>query len=84
MMCEFRGFQDYPPGVVIVPMSSITGKPFNKTNLVIFSPSTCLTEKSLSSEHAASGDVLIADPGCTGIAHAKVCQQVESLSRWFF
>ncbi|CAM6127729.1 unnamed protein product [Calypogeia fissa] len=74
--------QDYPPGVVIVPMNSATIKPFSKTNLVIFSPSRFLTKEIImSSKHAASGDVLIADPGCTGAAQSELKQIVKSLPR---
>lgn len=73
LKCGLLLWQDYPPGVVLVPMHSITGKPFNKTNLVIFSPSKFLArEITMSSKHAASGDVLIADPGCTGAAQSEV------------
>lgn len=64
--------QEYPPGVMTVPMRSRTLKPFKTTNLVVFAP-----ENGSGDHHethfVAYGDALIVDPGCHSKLHAEVC-----------
>lgn len=71
MVCTLL-FQEYPPGVKIVPMGSRTAKPFRTTNLIVFAP-----EKSHDvvehSAFVAHGDALIVDPGCRSNFNEEVC-----------
>ena len=69
----FSHFQEYPPGVIIVPMKSRTAKPFHTTNLVIFAPESVKNE-SEDYNFVAHGDALIVDPGCRADFHEEVCQ----------
>ena len=64
-------FQEYPPGVIIVPMKSRTAKPFHTTNLVIFAPKSVKNE-SEDYNFVAHGDALIVDPGCRADFHEEV------------
>ncbi|KAG6550914.1 hypothetical protein Mapa_007529 [Marchantia paleacea] len=75
--------QEYPPGVVVLPMRSIIPKPFGKTNLVILSPSNLSGQcEETHSNHAATGDVMICDPGCIGAAQAEqLAHIVKSLPK---
>lgn len=59
--------QEYPPGVLLLPLKSSTGKPFAKTNLVIFA-STDTSEQNVAA--SASGTALIMDPG----SHSREAQ----------
>ncbi|KAL2642506.1 hypothetical protein R1flu_010093 [Riccia fluitans] len=73
--------QEYPPGIVVLPMKSVTF-PAKKTNLVIFSPPELSPQQAEDvSRYAATGDVLICDPGCVGVARAELAQIVKSLPR---
>lgn len=66
--------QEYPPGIFVAPMDSVTGKPFSKTNMVVFAPTAPLTHTIDTSVAVACGDALICDPGCYPVAaHAQVC-----------
>lgn len=73
--------QEYPPGVLIIPMSSLTAKPFTKTNLVVFAPDNCLDVAYHDSKFAAYGDALIMDPGCHYRVHDQLAEIVTSLPR---
>ncbi|CAN1244423.1 hypothetical protein LINPERPRIM_LOCUS6072 [Linum perenne] len=64
-------YQEYPPGVILVPMTSRTAKPFCTTNLIIFAPENISNEFNEDSS-AISGDVLIVDPGCQTHVHEEV------------
>lgn len=73
--------QEYPPGVLIVPMSSLTLKPFRKTNLVVFAPDNCSDIGYRDSKFAAYADALIMDPGCHYRVHDQLAEIVTSLPR---
>lgn len=73
-------YQEYPPGVVLVPMGSKTGKPFYTTNLVVFAPQNASND-SEKNGFIASGDALIVDPGCRSEFHEELAQIVASLPR---
>lgn len=64
-------FQEYPPGVILVPMQSRTAKPFHTTNLVIFAPEN-VSDTSGDYSFVAYGDALIVDPGCRHEYHEEV------------
>ncbi|CAK7326618.1 unnamed protein product [Dovyalis caffra] len=71
-------YQEYPPGVILVPMKSRTSKPFHTTNLVIFAPENVKNE-SEDYNFVARGDALIVDPGCQANFHEEACQFVTWL-----
>ncbi|KAM1846879.1 hypothetical protein ACFX14_011232 [Malus domestica] len=73
-------YQEYPPGVVLVPMGSRTGKPFYTTNLIVFAPKNASNEF-LEDDFIACGDALIVDPGCRSEFHEELAQIVTSLPR---
>ncbi|KAL3695802.1 hypothetical protein R1sor_009878 [Riccia sorocarpa] len=74
--------QEYPPGIVVLPLKSKTLMAGNKTNLVIFSPSVLSTQRAGDvSRYSATGDVLICDPGCIGAAREQLAHIVKSLPR---
>lgn len=73
--------QEYPPGVLIVPMSSLTVKPFKKTNLVVFAPDNRSDIGYHDSKFAAYADALIMDPGCHYKVHDQLAEIVTSLPR---
>ncbi|KAM5572606.1 hypothetical protein ABKV19_012582 [Rosa sericea] len=62
---------EYPPGVVLVPMGSRTGKPFRTTNLVVFAPKN-VPNDSGKNGFVTCGDALIVDPGCQSKFHEEV------------
>ncbi|XP_062028997.1 uncharacterized protein LOC133745004 [Rosa rugosa] len=64
-------YQEYPPGVVLVPMASRTGKPFRTTNLVVFAPKN-VPNDSEKNGFIACGDALIVDLGCQSKFHEEV------------
>ncbi|CAN1826529.1 Beta-lactamase-like protein 2 homolog [Linum perenne] len=72
-------YQEYPPGVILVPMTSRTAKPFCTTNLIIFAPENISHEFNEDSS-AISGDVLIVDPGCQTHVHEELLKIVGALS----
>uniref|UniRef100_A0A2P2KLQ5 Metallo-beta-lactamase domain-containing protein n=1 Tax=Rhizophora mucronata TaxID=61149 RepID=A0A2P2KLQ5_RHIMU len=71
-------YQEYPPGVVIVPMKSRTTKPFKTTNLVIFAPES-ISSKCDENSFVAHGDALIVDPGCQSDSHEELFRLVAAL-----
>lgn len=73
-------YQEYPPGVIIVPMKSRTAKPFQTTNLVIFAPESVKNE-SEDYNFVAHGDALIVDPGCRADFHEELLKIVAALSK---
>ncbi|OVA04963.1 Beta-lactamase-like [Macleaya cordata] len=73
-------YQEYPPGVTIVPMGSKTQKPFRTTNLVVIAPSN-VTDGCGGSSYDVYGDALIMDPGCRSEGHSELMEIVASLPR---
>jgi glyoxylase-like metal-dependent hydrolase (beta-lactamase superfamily II) len=72
--------QEYPPGVMIVPMHSKTLKPFRTTNLVVFAPENGLGDHQ-GADFVAHGDALIVDPGCLSKLHVELKKIVDALPR---
>ncbi|CAA0241548.1 unnamed protein product [Arabidopsis thaliana] len=72
--------QEYPPGVMIVPMHSRTLKPFRTTNLVVFAPENGLGDHQ-GADFVAHGDALIVDPGCLSKLHVELKKIVDALPR---
>lgn len=66
--------QEYPPGVMIVPMRSRTLKPFTTTNLVVFAPENVSVDDQ-ERDFVIHGDALIVDPGCHYKLHIEVCHK---------
>ncbi|CAK9159518.1 unnamed protein product [Ilex paraguariensis] len=73
-------FQEYPPGIKLVPMGSRTGKPFHTTNLVVFAPENNHGNHG-DSNYVAHGDALIMDPGCLPEFHGELREIVAALPR---
>ncbi|XP_073223643.1 uncharacterized protein [Cicer arietinum] len=73
-------YQEYPTGVIIIPMGSRTGKPFHTTNLVVFAPEN-VTNASKDNKFIACGDALIVDPGCLSEFHGELEKVVTALPR---
>ncbi|XP_062110094.1 uncharacterized protein LOC133821928 isoform X2 [Humulus lupulus] len=73
-------YQEYPPGVTLVPMQSRTGKPFSTTNLIVFAPD-CPSYYSEDISFVASGDAMIVDPGCHSYLHEELKNIVASLPK---
>ena len=67
----FSFFQEYPPGVKLVPIGSKTAMPFRTTNLIIFAPEN-VSNESENNSFVACGDALIVDPGCRSEFHEEV------------
>ncbi|XP_077253250.1 metallo-hydrolase/oxidoreductase superfamily protein isoform X2 [Tasmannia lanceolata] len=72
--------QEYPPGVIAVPMRSRTGKPFRTTNLVVIA-SDNVSNGCGGSSFAACGDALLIDPGCHYDCHGELMEIVAALPR---
>ncbi|ESQ34218.1 hypothetical protein EUTSA_v10007371mg [Eutrema salsugineum] len=72
--------QEYPPGVMVVPMRSRTLKPFKTTNLVVFAPENGSRDH-LGTDFVAYGDALIVDPGCLHKLHVELKKIVSALPR---
>ncbi|OMO50145.1 Beta-lactamase-like protein [Corchorus olitorius] len=72
--------QEYPPGVILVPMRSRTVKPFHTTNLVIFAPEN-VSDTSGDCGFVAHGDALIVDPGCRREYHEELKEIVTCLPK---
>ncbi|KAL6010842.1 hypothetical protein ACLOJK_001284 [Asimina triloba] len=73
-------FQEYPPGVTLVPLRSRTQRPFLTTNLVVIAADND-SEGCEVSSFAAYGDALIIDPGCHSGCHAELKDIVTALPR---
>ncbi|KAI3946446.1 hypothetical protein MKX01_017662 [Papaver californicum] len=63
-------YQEYPPGVTLVPMRSKTQKPFLTTNLVVIAP-----------DNVPGSHALIMDPGCRSECHTELTEIVATLPR---
>lgn len=71
--------QEYPPGVLMIPLKSSTLKPFSKTNLVVFSSRSTPDQSAIS---AVKGEALIVDPGCHPIdAQKQLSKTVKALPK---
>ncbi|KAM7274491.1 hypothetical protein ACFE04_016357 [Oxalis oulophora] len=69
-------YQEYPPGVILVPMRSRTQKPFQTTNLAIFAPQNVSDyHEDVDNNYVACGDALIVDPGC----HFQLNEQLKKV-----
>ncbi|CAA7408419.1 unnamed protein product [Spirodela intermedia] len=73
-------FQEYPPGVCILPMRSRTIKPFRTTNLLVMTQSEANEDVEYST-CVAHGDALLVDPGCCSEFHAELADIVAALPR---
>ncbi|KAI5061533.1 hypothetical protein GOP47_0024038 [Adiantum capillus-veneris] len=74
--------QEYPPGVLLLPLTSSTLKPFSKTNLVVFSSKVPVEQDALS---RLQGEALIVDPGChPSEAQELLSKIVKSLPKKLF
>lgn len=73
-------YQEYPPGVVLIPMGSRTSKPFRTTNLIVVAPEIVGNSKS-DKGVVAHGDALIVDPGCSSRFHHELKDILASLAR---
>ncbi|KAJ3700828.1 hypothetical protein LUZ61_004533 [Rhynchospora tenuis] len=70
-------YQEYPPGVTVVPMKSGTIKPFTTTNLVVILPKKPFSELINSGSSLYHADALIMDPGCK--LHSQIADLISSL-----
>eukprot|EP00250_Pteridium_aquilinum_P000135 c10153_g1_i1 orf=645-2117(-) len=71
--------QEYPPGVLLIPLKSSTKKPFSKTNLAVFASRGTTEQNAVSS---LKGDALIVDPGCHPVeAQKQLSTAVKALPR---
>lgn len=73
-------FQEYPPGISVVPMASKTAKPFSTTNLVVMAPTNTIHDFE-NSKFVASADSVIMDPGCCSQHHSQLADIVSSLPK---
>ncbi|XP_042499783.1 uncharacterized protein LOC122077959 isoform X2 [Macadamia integrifolia] len=73
-------YQEYPPGITIVPIESRTAKPFRTTNLVVVAPDIVSSSR-VDASFSAYGDALIMDPGCHSKFHAELMEIVAALPR---
>ncbi|KAL2509675.1 Metallo-hydrolase/oxidoreductase superfamily protein [Forsythia ovata] len=73
-------YQEYPPGVKLIPMGSRTAKPFHTTNLAVFFPGTSY-DGCDSDSFVTCGDALIVDPGCKYTLHKELEQIIAALPR---
>lgn len=80
MKSSVSDFQEYPPGIIIIPMGSKTAKPYRTTNLVVFA-SESSHDNCGDHSFIAHGDALIIDPGCRSELHKEVlCVKFINLS----
>lgn len=75
----FTLHQEYPPGVVLVPMTSRTREPFHTTNLVVILPQSG-SNKSEALDYIAYGDALLMDPGCCTQSHSEVSLSLHTFN----
>ncbi|KAL9229242.1 hypothetical protein vseg_004728 [Gypsophila vaccaria] len=73
-------YQEYPLGVMLVPMGSRTAKPFSTTNLLVIAPDIVANSQT-SACFVANGDALIVDPGCSLRFHKELEHIVSALPR---
>ncbi|XP_038719846.1 uncharacterized protein LOC120012485 isoform X2 [Tripterygium wilfordii] len=73
-------YQEYPPGVVLVPLHSRTAKPFHTTNLIIFAREN-VSDECEGSGFVTCGDALIVDPGCHPQSSGELKKIISALPR---
>ncbi|XP_057542706.1 uncharacterized protein LOC130821090 isoform X5 [Amaranthus tricolor] len=73
-------YQEYPLGIILVPMGSRTSKPFSTTNLVVIAPQTIASVEK-DKDFVAYGDALMVDPGCKLQFHQQLADIVAALPR---
>ncbi|XP_010681646.1 uncharacterized protein LOC104896578 isoform X2 [Beta vulgaris subsp. vulgaris] len=73
-------YQEYPLGLMILPMGSRTGKPFSTTNLVVVAPKIVANGES-DNDFVVHGDALIVDPGCSSRFHQELAEIIAALPR---
>ncbi|RLN03821.1 hypothetical protein C2845_PM13G26150 [Panicum miliaceum] len=71
-------YQEYPPGITLVPMKSKTLQPFRTTNLVVVRATNGAGESTYSDVFAC-GDALLLDPECSSQVHAEARSQPTPL-----
>lgn len=64
-------YQEYPPGITLVPMKSRTREPFHTTNLIVVVADDAINEQKDSS-FVTYGNSLLVDPGCSSRFHPDV------------
>ncbi|CAH9111387.1 unnamed protein product [Cuscuta epithymum] len=73
-------FQEYLPGLTLVPMGSRTAKPFHTTNLIVLVPERnrngCADDTI-----AVRGEALIVDPGCKSAFYDELREIISVLPR---
>lgn len=75
-------YQEYPPGVIVMPMRSTTAKPFRCTNMVVIAPKdTPSAGDQINNYFAACGDALVVDPGCHSRFSAQLVEIITALPR---
>lgn len=72
--------QEYPPGIMVIPMKSRTQKPFSTTNLVLIIAEDEST-KSEDPDIIKYGDALLVDPGCSIQHHSDLEDLVKVLPK---
>ncbi|XP_070042401.1 uncharacterized protein [Nicotiana tomentosiformis] len=72
-------FQEYPPGVKVIPMESRTAKPFRTTNLIVFLPGG--NDSGCDDSFVAHGEALIVDPGCKSASYEQLKEIIAALPR---
>ncbi|XP_002991474.2 uncharacterized protein LOC9639588 [Selaginella moellendorffii] len=79
-------YQEYPPGVLVIPMLSRTLKPFCKTNLVISAPTSSrfLDADVNINDSTFTGQALIVDPGCSVPTYNELVAIVRLLPKKLF
>ncbi|KAL0917195.1 hypothetical protein M5K25_012242 [Dendrobium thyrsiflorum] len=75
-----HSIQEYPIGIMVIPMKSRTQKPFSTTNLVLIVAED-ETSESEDSGIIKYGDALIVDPGCSIQYHPDLEDLVKALPR---
>ncbi|KAJ8471238.1 hypothetical protein OPV22_025581 [Ensete ventricosum] len=73
-------YQEYPPGITLVPMKSRTREPFHTTNLIVVVADDAINEQKDSS-FVTYGNSLLIDPGCSSRFHTDLADLVAKLPR---
>ncbi|XP_065015763.1 uncharacterized protein LOC135643101 isoform X3 [Musa acuminata AAA Group] len=73
-------YQEYPPGITLVPMKSRTREPFHTTNLIVVVADDAINEQKDSS-FVTYGNSLLVDPGCSSRFHPDLADLVAKLPR---
>lgn len=76
-----NSIQEYPGGIMVIPMKSRTQKPFSTTNLVLIVADDEATNKADDTDIIKYGDALLVDPGCSIQYHSDLQDLVKALPR---